>query len=234
MDNIIPEQPDFSLLLPRDAYYTLVHTLRSSLPPLDTDSPEDIVRRDNAAIAKVASLLPATAAEAELAAQFVAASAQAQEVLRLAREYPMDAALGLKCNAQAASMMRESRGALGMLLRLKAERKKLEADGTAADKAAWLEHCSIALMAEALPDRPPMAAMNPPAPATPEPAADEEPVHDPIAEAEHYAIIYPERAKLIRRNRGLPDKVSFGPPDDDVVRGLVTGQTPILLALDRT
>ena len=69
-----PEPPDLALLLPRDAYYQLVHSLRGLLPPPVTDTPEDEVRRDNAAIAQVACLLPANAAEATLGAQFVAAT----------------------------------------------------------------------------------------------------------------------------------------------------------------
>src|SRR6185295_17107320 len=105
MDPTEPEPPDLALLLPRDAYYQLVHSLRGLLPPTVTDAPEDEARRDNAAIAQVASLLPATAAEATLAAQFVAAHAHAADCLRLARRFEGDGALFLKFTAQAASMM---------------------------------------------------------------------------------------------------------------------------------
>jgi hypothetical protein len=63
----------------------LIHTLHTSLPPPPPgDDPEAIARRDRDAIAQVASLLPATAAEARLAARFVAADARAHECLRLA------------------------------------------------------------------------------------------------------------------------------------------------------
>ena len=105
MDPTEPEPPDLALLLPRDAYYQLVHSLRGLLPPPVTDAPEDEARRDNAAIAQVASLLPATAAEATLAAQFVAAHAHAADCLRLARRFESDGALFLKFTAQSASMM---------------------------------------------------------------------------------------------------------------------------------
>jgi hypothetical protein len=50
-----------------------------------TDTPEDAARRDNTAIAHVASLLPANTDEADLAALYVAAQACAMECLRLAR-----------------------------------------------------------------------------------------------------------------------------------------------------
>ena len=56
-----PEQPDLAYRLPRDAYWLLIHTLCTSLPPPPvTDTPDDVARRDNAAIAQLASLLPAT------------------------------------------------------------------------------------------------------------------------------------------------------------------------------
>jgi hypothetical protein len=61
-------------------YYQIVHTLTDLLPsPLD-DSP-DALR----AIAKVASLLPVGANETDLAAQCLAARAQAEDVMRLLR-----------------------------------------------------------------------------------------------------------------------------------------------------
>jgi len=51
MDQFAP-QPDLTLQLPRDMYYQLIHTICASLPPPITNSPEDRVRRDNAAIAQ--------------------------------------------------------------------------------------------------------------------------------------------------------------------------------------
>ena len=91
-------------------------------------------------------------------------------------------------------------------------------------------------MAEALgrPRIPPMAEPPRPAPEpAPAPAAEEqEPRPDPVALAEEYARIYPERARLIRRTGGLPAKLTFGPPEDYLVRALVTATTPALMALD--
>jgi hypothetical protein len=70
-------------------------------------------------------------------------------------------------------------------------------------------------------------------PPDPEPARAEEPEADPIAEAEQYAILYPQRAALIRRLGRVPENVPFGPPAENLVRALVTSRTPALLALDR-
>jgi len=59
-------------------------TLRASLPPPTTDFSDGVARRDNAAVGRVASLLPVSAAEANLACQCVTANAQAMHCLRQA------------------------------------------------------------------------------------------------------------------------------------------------------
>jgi hypothetical protein len=233
MDHFSPH-PDLTLQLPRDAYYQVIHTLRTSLPPPVTDTPEDLAHRDNAAIAQVAALLPANAAEAALAAQYVAANAHAMDSLRLARDPAMPLVQVLQCSAQSASMMRQSQGALRMLQRLHAARQKLEANAAALDRAAWTEHCAAGLMAHALAGAPLAAVDLPPPPPAPAPAPEPhaEPVPDPAAEAEEYALIHPRRAALIRQLGRLPDNPSFSPPDDDLVRALVAGRTCAPLALD--
>jgi hypothetical protein len=63
-------------------------------------------------------------------------------------------------------------------------------------------------------------------------AEAEEAPHDLAAEADYYARVYPQRARLIRQLGGLPPDCSFGPPDDDLVRELLTSSNPILRALD--
>jgi hypothetical protein len=225
-----PERPDLAYLLPRDAYYHLIRTLRAALPAPVTDTPEDRACRDNAAIAQVASLLPANAAESSLAAQYVAANAQAMESLRLAQDPDMALRFVVKCRAQAIGSMRLSHAAMRLLLRIQAARQKTEADCVATDRAAWTEHCAAGLMAQALPGAPPAAMPEPPPPRMPPPPV---PQADPIAEAEQYAVIYPQRAALIRRLGRVPDNVTFGPPEEHLVRALVTGRSPVLLALDR-
>ena len=233
-----PQPPDLTLQLPRDIYYQIVHTLRRSLPPPLTASADDRARRDNTAIAEVACLLPANAEEVEIAAQFVAANAQAMVCLRLAQEHADDVPRVLQCTAQSARMMREARGARSLLLRVQTARQKREADNVATDKAAWIEHCALGLMAEALGRAPvaPTAEPEPePAPVPmPAPAPARE-TDDPFAlltEAEQYAVTYPRRAALIRSLGGLPDKCDFGPPAPALVHAIVTGAGPTLRALD--
>ncbi len=157
---------DLSLRLPADAYYHLVHTLRLTLPPPLTDTPEALLRRDHAAIARIAALVPANAVEADLAAQFVAASEQWKDCLRLAQLPETAPEWAAKCRAQAISMMRQANSALRLLLRLQAARGKLEADPAAADRAAWTEHAAIRLMAEALAAAPAAVAQPAAPPAT--------------------------------------------------------------------
>jgi hypothetical protein len=227
-------EPDLTLQLPRDVYHQVIHTLRAAIPPV-TDAPQNLLHRDNAAIAMVASLLPANADETNLAAQYAAASAHAIECLRQAQEHRGNLTNFLKCEARADSMQRQARGFRTLLLRVQAERRKRETDNAATDRAAWTGHCAIGLMAQALGRAAPNAMAEPPPPPPPVPAAVEDvPSADPIAEAEHYAVVYPQRAALIRRLGRVPDNVSFGPPEDYLVRALVTGRTAVLLALDRT
>ena len=105
--------------LPADACTRhLVRTLCLTLPPPLTDSPDDLARRDRAAIDRVAALAPANAAEADLAAQFVAASEQWKHCLRLAQLPATTPEKALKCRAQAIDMMSQAQSALRLLLRL--------------------------------------------------------------------------------------------------------------------
>ena len=217
-----PQPSNPALRLAKDTYYQVVHTLRGLLPLPATGTSEDLTRRDNAAIAHVASLLPVNADEANIAAQHVAANAYAMDCLRVAREYAAaDHSFFLQCNARAVSMMRQARAARVLLLRVQDERRTREADHSAADRAAWTEHSALGLMIDALGAAPP-----PPQPPT------EEPVADPIAEAEQYAIIYPQRAARIRVLGGLPQPLDFGPPSPELVQAIITGDTPTLRALD--
>ena len=107
-------------------------------------------------------MLPANAEEADLAARCVAHSAYGMHCLRQAREHRNDLSAFLKCNAQAASMERRAQSGRSLLQRLQAERRKREADGAATEQAAWVEHCAIGLMADALPSVPSTPAAAPP------------------------------------------------------------------------
>jgi hypothetical protein len=197
--------------LPSSIYLELAYTLRKNLPAPATDSPEDAARRERAAIEHAASLLPATSDEANLAALYIAASAQALDCVRLGRLYPNDPAVVLKCAAQCASMMRQARAFRTALDRAQTERRKR---GAVPDAEATGQQ-ALALVADAPARAPP-----------PEP-----PQPNPIAEAERYALQHRKRAALIRRLGRLPPK--FGWLEPEVVHAVATGTTPVLCALDQ-
>ena len=81
-------------------YCQLVYTLTDLLPPPLDDTPGALRARNHAAVAKVAALLPVNANEIDLAAQCIAARAQAEEMLRLIRQNAGDIELAMRLNAQ--------------------------------------------------------------------------------------------------------------------------------------
>jgi hypothetical protein len=140
--------------LPDSVYLHIVHTLRTLLPDSPSDSPEDRARQLESAIAEVGSFAPANAAEAKLAARYVAFSAHAEDGLHSARLMASNGQLDwvVKCRAQANASARQASGQLNLLLRLQRERRELEKDPQALNRAAWAEHCAIGLMTDALKD----------------------------------------------------------------------------------
>ena len=99
-------------------YYQLVYTLTDLLPPPLDDTPQGLRARNHAAIARVAALLPVNANEIDLAAQCIAARAQAEDLLRLLRQHATDIGLVMRLNAQYASMVRTSLAVLVRLMRV--------------------------------------------------------------------------------------------------------------------
>jgi hypothetical protein len=138
METSPPPHPAPDLATP--LYHQLVYTLTNLLPPPLDDSPEALQARNHAAIAKVAALLPVNANEIDLAAQCIAARAQAEDILRLLRQHEGDIGLVLRLNAQYGSMVRTSLSVQGRLMRVQAVRQKREAIEGAASQDAWTLH----------------------------------------------------------------------------------------------
>jgi hypothetical protein len=138
METSPPPQPAIDLSAP--LYYQVVYTLIDLLPPPLDDRPEVRRARNHAAIAKVAALLPVNANEADLAAQCIAARAQAEDILRLLRQYAGDIELTMRLNAQYSSMVRTSLSVLGKLTRMQAARQKREEIEGAANADATAQH----------------------------------------------------------------------------------------------
>src|SRR5476649_782025 len=138
METFSPPRPAIDFATP--LYCQLVNTLTDLLPPPLDDTPEALHTRNHAAIAKVAALLPVNANEADLAAQCIAARAQAEDVLRLLRQHAGDIGLVMRLNAQYGSMVRTSLSVHARLMRVRALRHKREAIDGAANQDARALH----------------------------------------------------------------------------------------------
>jgi len=116
-------------------------------------------------------------------------------------------------------------------------------DAAAAAVAPPPSEPAVTMAAEPAPSPPPTQRRQPPR-VPPEPAPprhhapaqnedDDGPERDWAALAERYAIRHPQQAKLIRQLGGLPKQCDFGPPEPELLRAIVCGVTPELVALDR-
>jgi len=209
--DIHPNQPlPLEYQLPKDVYHHLIHSLIGALPLPIPNTPENLIRRDNAAIARIAAMLPANPDEASLATQYISAQDQSLESMRLGRRPGLDDKAVKQFIAEANGMMRQANATRRLLLRLQSDRQKREANGKTLDQANWLEHCVMSLMADALGRTPP----GPIAQATPDPEPlpdEEEPEPDLATEAEHYAIIYTEARRADPLARWLAAQLRFRP-----------------------
>ena len=171
-----PAPPPFAALSTQ-LYYQLVYTLSDLLPPPVDASPEALRTRNHAAIAKVAALLPVNANEADLAAQCIAARAQAEDLLRLLRQHTDDINLIIRLNAQYSSMVRTSLSVHARLMRVQAVRQKRDAIEATANQDAWTLHVA---------ERSMLQVTDPPT-ERPKPAPRPEPVETPAVRADQAA-----------------------------------------------
>jgi hypothetical protein len=216
--------------LPPAVTYDVLQTLRTTMPPPDTGSPDDLESRFATAMAVVIAYQPRDVAEALLAAQIVACDASGKDALRLGIAPDADADTRNRCRAQAAGMFRLAQSGLRSLQRSQALRDKAEdaMHPSAMGRAGWwFRDASVPE-----PEPPPDPARTPePEPRRAAPLATDangEPIFDAIAEAEHYVLIYPDRAALIRAHGGLPRPLTFGPPEPAIVDAIVRGASPAL------
>jgi hypothetical protein len=276
-ETIAPTPTNLADRLPDSVYLHIVDTLRTTLPEPPSNDPEHLAHQLESAIAEVGSFAPVNAAEAKLAARYVAFSAYADHCLHLARQMESkgQAEWVVKCLAQANATARQAAGQLSLLLRLQKERRKLENDAHAINRAAWAEHIAIGRMTDALTAHPnnspsPCGRIEPRSGSMPQsesmprsgsmgggvedqqaptpydqgpshptiptaqpPVPESEPDESaPLSDAIYYAVMYPERAALIRRLGRVPDDVTFEPPDDDLVQELLTTQDPVVTFID--
>ncbi len=156
--------PDPSIHLLTALYHQLVHTLIEVLPPPRGDTPVGMEARKLSAIGKIAALAPLNADEADLAAHCIAARAQADEMLRLARLNEHDPALAARLSAEYRSTMRLWLAVYTRLKRVQAERRKRDANAETANEDAWARHIaerSMLAVLEAQPETAPAEPVRP-------------------------------------------------------------------------
>jgi hypothetical protein len=234
----MPSIPNIPETLSRAIYADLCNYL----PPPPDDTPEAAALHHERAMTAVAHLLPENAAEAEVAVLIVAAQFQARDALRAAarcirgpdQETGPDLDKLRQCRAQAASMMRQADSFIRTLLRMQAERLKAEtAMRPAAMQRAGYWFRSVSPEPDPPPDHEP--AQQPPLPLRErggERGPDEPPKleYGVMTPAERIVSLYPDRAASILAAGGLPARLTFPPPDPDVVADLLTSTRPLVRA----
>jgi hypothetical protein len=235
--------------LPDSTAHEIYARLCRSLPHPIPDTPEARAARADDAMAAVASLYPTDAFMARIAADIVALEAHATDSFDQATHLRADLAGTQRCRAQAISMLRQMRNLWRDYRNVQAERDKAFNEmhpATMSRGGYWFHDVSVPAPVPAAaapgPDEPAPEAVSPapapdadPAPASVAAPAPAEPAIIPFEQrtpAEQYALLYPARAALIRASGGLPPRLTFGPPDPDIVAALVHGTSPILTALD--
>jgi hypothetical protein len=209
---------------------------RACVAWLFDDASDETRLRGRLALEAIEELRPATALEARLAAQAVAADAHAADSLRLAAVHRDDVVKSGQCRAQASGMMRQMHRARQALELLQRERHR---------RRLYQARPAPAFFPPAEP--PPEPPIEPPAEPQAElpltaapPVAPAPPAIPPeaLARAEAYANRNPLLAARIRAAGGLTaaSVAGFRPsqlPDRTIAWVLANGTTPVLAALDR-
>ena len=143
------DPPDLLHLLSAASYRVIVAQLYAEVVPPNLTDPELIAERVTAAIAEIASMLPANIEEAKTALRVVSADAQASDAIRHARTLFNDPTPAMKCHAQASLMMRTANAARSLLMRIQTARRKRDANPGASNQDAWTEHCAAGFLTAA-------------------------------------------------------------------------------------
>ena len=232
-----------------EAYYKVARDLHITLPKPAEGGDEAMIERDRAAIAMIASLVPATSGEANAAAHHVILSDIAMGCLRDFQNRSLRIDDRMQAFKWSESLLRQSNAKMALLLRMQAERRKREATPKSAMLSDYVERNVTYLMSATLgcadatppptapqpepdPERTPGVdpGASPPSPEQPKsPASASEPR---LTEGEYYAAVHPRRAKAIREYGGMPPHERFGPPPRAVINELLRSTSPRILAVD--
>jgi hypothetical protein len=220
-DLVLPPPSDPVLVkLQRALYLQIVHDLTGMLPMPEHETVDEHIRRMRVAIAQAAALRPANPDEARIAARYVATGAHADECLRLAAFYAEHPLLMAQHHRQAGLMLRESRGARALLLRVQAVRYKRDGCKDPQQQDEWTEHVALESMMQALQELAPAPRRAPPpAPPPPRPAAAPRPAPAPPRQRRTDAEMFRVLASMTGED-GLPamDKIMrmAGSDDEDI------------------
>jgi hypothetical protein len=143
-----PEAPPVDAVppLPRDVVHRVVLYFAGHLPAPPGDTADDRARRDSDALADVAALEPANAAEVTQAMRCVAAGIWADDQLRLARLHSEDFVRTQQILRQHAHMLRTADGARALLLRVQTARQRREKDSAGSERDAALARGLLAAL----------------------------------------------------------------------------------------
>ncbi len=205
-DTSADPRSDLARMLPQDALRQILLILRSCLPPPRIVDRQALARRERAALAGVASLLPRNAVEGRLAAQFVAADAWAMDCLYLAGERQQEMEAAHQSRAQAIGMMREAKLALRTLLKLQAARRKVVADKAGAKRTAEMTRSVSGLMRE--PPNPSRTRT----PASPKPAPQQSALGRDAAAARRFRLISNTGTKSQSKSAETSPRLTLVPP----------------------
>ncbi len=142
--------PDPTIDLPVALYDQLVQTFMALLPRRPGETPEALRARTLVAVAKVAALLPADANEADLAAHWILARAQADQMLLLLRQHAGDTGLAKRLKVEYQSTVKMALSVHTHLIQVQADRRKRASIPTAANEDAWARHTAEQYMLAAL------------------------------------------------------------------------------------
>jgi hypothetical protein len=188
-------------------YREIFADLRSQLPPLPDEAPEARTRREQRAMDAVADLTPYDAFEARLAVRVVATDAHAADALRAAASPP---ASPTPCASAAPRPRRCHASPMPRCALCCASRPGATSRRPRCTLRPWRRRATGSNRSRCRRHLPrPRRRRTRPSRSAPRP------------EAKLYAIMYPDRAARIRAAGGLPARLDFGPPEQEIVAALL-------------
>jgi hypothetical protein len=241
---------DSNITRRRGIHSEIVQHLREGLPFRDGMSEAGRRHMLEVAIGAVVALRPVDSMEVSYAAQQFVCLEHARICLAQARLCLADVVLVGKLRSQAAQMSREARSLLTALLKLQAARSKRDGKVSSDDADASDEGCIEARLDQAVAEAPsepepvphpflhergtrgsavPATDLAPPEPVPTPEEMDRRRLEQKVDE---YTVIYPLRARVIRRLGGMPADAPFEAPEPALMAELLAANRSNQLWVD--